>query len=67
MTQINTIAAPRYAADALPENNRSYRERNWQISRKTLPYIVLLAALGLTSAVAAIANPLTFADIFSAM
>ncbi len=67
MTQINTIAAPRYAADALPQDNRSYRERNWQISRETLPYIVLLAALGLASAVAAIADPLTFADIFSAL
>jgi hypothetical protein len=67
MTQINSITATRYVADASRESNRSYRERNWRIWRETLPYIVLLAALGLASAAAATADPLTFAEIFSAL
>jgi hypothetical protein len=67
MTQINSITATHYAADASRENNRSYPERNWQIWRETLPYIVVLAALALASAVAAISDPVSFADIFSAL
>ena len=67
MTQFNSMTATHYAADASRENNRSYREHNLQLWRETLPYIVLLAALGLASAVAAISDPVTFADIFCAL
>jgi hypothetical protein len=67
MTQINAITATQYAADESRKNDRSYLERDSQIWRETLPYMVLLTGFGLASAAAAIADPLTFAGIFSAL